>query len=41
VGLFAPILTNEKGKKLGKTEEKAIYLNEDQTSPYSLYQVIN
>ncbi|CAG2108310.1 unnamed protein product, partial [Medioppia subpectinata] len=37
-GLFMPILTDENGKKFGKSEEKAIYLNDDKISPFGFYQ---
>lgn len=41
IGLLAPLITNNKGKKLGKTTEKsnsAIWLHPNQTSPFDLYQ---
>lgn len=37
-GLVAPLVTMASGKKFGKTEEGAIYLDPDMTSPYKLYQ---
>ena len=40
-GLFVPILANEKGTKFGKSEGNSVYLNEDKTSPYNLYQVMS
>lgn len=41
IGLLAPLITNSKGKKLGKTSESAktgIWLEPDLTSPFDLYQ---
>src|SRR5467141_451030 len=37
-GLVAPLVTTASGKKFGKTEEGAIYLDQKLTSPYRLYQ---
>jgi tyrosyl-tRNA synthetase len=37
-GLVAPLVTMASGKKFGKTEEGAIYLDPEMTSPYKLYQ---
>jgi tyrosyl-tRNA synthetase len=37
-GLVAPLVTMASGKKFGKTEEGAIYLDPAMTSPYKLYQ---
>ncbi len=37
-GLVAPLVTMASGKKFGKTEEGAIYLEPKLTSPYRLYQ---
>jgi len=37
-GLVAPLVTMASGKKFGKTEEGAIYLDPAVTSPYKLYQ---
>src|ERR1043166_9892749 len=36
--LVAPLVTMASGKKFGKTEEGAIYLDPALTSPYKLYQ---
>jgi tyrosyl-tRNA synthetase len=37
-GLVAPLVTMASGKKFGKTEEGAIYLDPALTSPYKFYQ---
>lgn len=37
-GITIPILTTRDGKKLGKSEGNAIWLDADKTSPFSLYQ---
>src|SRR5881394_4280341 len=37
-GLVAPLVTMASGKKFGKTESGAIYLDPAMTSPYKLYQ---
>ena len=37
-GLVAPLVTMASGKKFGKTEEGAIYLDPKLTSPYKFYQ---
>ena len=37
-GLTAPLLLNPDGSKMGKSELGAVYLTEDHTSPYLLYQ---
>jgi tyrosyl-tRNA synthetase len=37
-GLVAPLVTMASGKKFGKTEEGAIYLDPKLTSPYRFYQ---
>jgi tyrosyl-tRNA synthetase len=37
-GLTWPLLTRSDGKKFGKTEEGAIWLSADRTSPYEFYQ---
>ncbi len=37
-GLTAPLLTTASGKKMGKTEGGAIWLNADKCSPYDYYQ---
>ncbi len=37
-GLVAPLVTTAAGKKFGKTEEGAIWLDPAQTSPYKFYQ---
>lgn len=33
-----PLLVNSAGKKMGKTEEGAVWLNPDMTAPYDLFQ---
>ena len=37
-GLTAPLLTDTRGVKMGKSELGAVYLTADKTSPYLLYQ---
>ena len=37
-GLTAPLLTNSEGKKYGKSEKGAVFLDGKQTSPYHFYQ---
>ncbi|MBL8227143.1 MAG: tyrosine--tRNA ligase [Bryobacterales bacterium] len=37
-GITFPLLTTSTGKKFGKSEEGAIYLDENLTSPYRMYQ---
>lgn len=37
-GLTFPLVTDSSGKKLGKTEAGAIWLDPDKTSPYEFYQ---
>ncbi len=37
-GITAPLLTRADGKKIGKTEQGAIWLSADRTSPYAFYQ---
>jgi len=37
-GLVAPLLTTASGAKMGKTEQGAIYLAAERTSPYDFYQ---
>ncbi|OTF78660.1 tyrosine-tRNA ligase, mitochondrial-like protein [Euroglyphus maynei] len=37
-GLFIPLILDKKGKKLGKSEGKAVYLNPKMTTPFGLYQ---
>jgi tyrosyl-tRNA synthetase len=37
-GLTLPLITDSEGKKLGKTEKGAIYLDPARTSPYAFYQ---
>lgn len=37
-GLTCPLLTTASGKKMGKTEQGAIWLHEDSLSPYDYYQ---
>jgi len=37
-GLVAPLVTMASGRKFGKTEEGAIYLDAKRTSPYKFYQ---
>ncbi len=37
-GLTMPLITDAQGKKFGKSEAGAIFLNKDKTSPYHFYQ---
>jgi tyrosyl-tRNA synthetase len=37
-GMTMPLLTSSSGKKFGKTEEGAVWLDPDRTSPYRMYQ---
>ncbi|MEO8100661.1 MAG: tyrosine--tRNA ligase [Acidobacteriota bacterium] len=37
-GITFPLLTTSSGKKFGKTEEGAVWLDAERTSPYQLYQ---
>lgn len=37
-GITSPLLTTADGKKLGKTEKGAVWLDADKTSPYQFYQ---
>ena len=37
-GITFPLLTTSSGKKFGKTEEGAVYLDAARTSPYQMYQ---
>jgi len=37
-GVTTPLLTTADGKKMGKTESGAVWLNEDQLSPYDFWQ---
>jgi tyrosyl-tRNA synthetase len=37
-GITAPLLTTSDGRKMGKTESGAIWLDEGRTSPYQFYQ---
>lgn len=37
-GLTCPLLTNSEGKKMGKTEKGALWVNKDRTSVYDFYQ---
>lgn len=37
-GMTMPLLTNSEGKKMGKSEKGAIWLDPEQTSPYAFYQ---
>src|SRR5205814_2087943 len=37
-GLTYPLLTNSEGRKYGKTEKGAVYLDPALTSPYAFYQ---
>jgi len=37
-GITAPLVTRADGKKIGKTERGAVWLSQDRTSPYALYQ---
>ena len=40
MGITTPLLTNNKGEKLGKSENNSVSLNPEVTSPYDLYQYI-
>jgi len=37
-GVVFPLMTNSAGKKFGKTEEGAVWLDSDRTSPFRFYQ---
>ena len=37
-GVTTPLITNPDGSKMGKTEKGAVWLNEDQLSPYDYWQ---
>jgi tyrosyl-tRNA synthetase len=37
-GLVCPLLTTASGAKMGKTEQGAVYLSPERTSPYEFYQ---
>ena len=37
-GLTAPLLTNSEGKKYGKSEKGAVFLDAKLTSPFDFYQ---
>jgi tyrosyl-tRNA synthetase len=37
-GITSPLLTTASGTKMGKTEQGAVWLNEDKLSPYDYYQ---
>jgi tyrosyl-tRNA synthetase len=37
-GMTFTLLTNSEGKKMGKTESGAVWLDKDKTSPYDFYQ---
>ncbi len=37
-GMTCPLLTKSDGSKMGKTEQGAIWLSKDRTSPYEFYQ---
>ena len=37
-GMTFKLLTTSEGKKMGKTEKGALWLNQDRTSPYEFYQ---
>ncbi|MEM9988844.1 MAG: tyrosine--tRNA ligase [Pseudomonadota bacterium] len=38
IGLTTPLLTTSSGKKMGKTESGAVFLNADRLSPYDYWQ---
>ncbi|MEM9364563.1 MAG: tyrosine--tRNA ligase [Planctomycetota bacterium] len=38
LGITAPLLTTSDGRKMGKTEAGAIWLDSERTSPYAFYQ---
>lgn len=40
VGMTMNLLTNSEGKKFGKSEKGAIYLDKSMTSPYEMYQFL-
>lgn len=40
VGLTVNLLTNSEGKKFGKSEQGAIFLDKNLTSPYKMYQYL-
>ncbi|MHC5023176.1 MAG: tyrosine--tRNA ligase [Planctomycetota bacterium] len=37
-GITSPLVTRSDGKKIGKTEQGAVWLTADRTSPYAFYQ---
>ncbi|XP_052860442.1 tyrosine--tRNA ligase, mitochondrial [Anopheles cruzii] len=37
-GLTLPLITNEEGDKFGKSAGNAVWLSQDRTSPYAMYQ---
>ena len=37
-GITAPLLTTSDGRKMGKTEQGAVWLDPERTSPYAFYQ---
>ena len=37
-GITAPLLTTSDGRKMGKTEKGAVWLDRSRTSPYAFYQ---
>ncbi|MBN2713367.1 MAG: tyrosine--tRNA ligase [Planctomycetes bacterium] len=39
-GLVIPLITDSQGKKFGKSEGNAIYLDPEMTSPYQMYQYL-
>ena len=39
-GLTCPLLTKSDGTKMGKTEQGAVWLDADRTSPYQFYQYL-
>ncbi|MFI5306460.1 MAG: tyrosine--tRNA ligase [Polyangiales bacterium] len=39
-GIAAPLLTRADGKKFGKTEQGAVWLSAERTSPYAFYQYL-
>ncbi|MBQ3468553.1 MAG: tyrosine--tRNA ligase [Bacilli bacterium] len=39
-GMVMPLVTDSTGKKFGKTEGNALWLDRDKTSPYELYQYL-
>ena len=38
LGITAPLLTTSDGRKMGKTEQGAVWLDPERTSPYQFYQ---